>query len=315
MKKKFKIILSFIITSIFIIFLGMSYYIGNQVFLQSTQLTTCESTKEIINNSRRHAKYYNKISSKYIIEPINIISSLDKHKIPADYIYATKLKNKNNKTIILVHGLGGNRYSMYSIAEYFLQKGYNVISYDQRSSNENMAKYTTFGYLEKFDLIDYIDYVKKEAPNKTLGVFGTSCGGATSGLAIGYKDTDDKVDFLILDCPVSSMEWMIENEIKKMNIGIPTSYIMSCGNVVNKIKLGFYYKDAEVPKSISNIKTSTLIINSKKDTTTPYFMGKNIYDSIKSKNKKIWTVDNSEHTKIWFEHNKEYKNKINKFLK
>lgn len=44
-------------------------------------------------------------------------------------------------------------------------------------------------------------------------------------------------------------------------------------------------------------------------------MGKNIYDSIKSKNKKIWTVDNSEHTKIWFEHNKEYKNKINKFLK
>ena len=278
-------------------------------------MTTCESTKEIVNNSRRHDKYYNKISSKYIIEPINIISSLDKHRILADYIYATKLKNKNNKTIILVHGLGGNRYSMYSIAEYFLQKGYNVISYNQRSSNKNMAKYITFGYLEKFDLIDYIDYVKKEAPNEPLGVFGTSCGGATSGLAIGYKDTDDKVNFLILDCPVISMEWMIENEIKKMNIGIPTSYIMSCGNVVNNIKLGFYYKDAEVPKSISNIKTSTLIINSKKDTTTPYFMGKNIYDSIKSKNKKIWTVDNSEHTKIWFEHNKEYKNKINKFLK
>ncbi|MCR2032454.1 alpha/beta hydrolase [Anaerofustis stercorihominis] len=314
MKRKTVVSLSSIIIIILIIIVGFSYYIGNQVFLNSTQLTTSESTKEIVGVSRKHAKYYYMISSDYIIENINLKSSYDGHNIPADYIYSSKPSDKNNKTIIMVHGLGGNRYSLYVIAQYFLEKGFNVITYDQRSSNENTAKYTTFGYLEKYDLIDYINYVKKQAPHKVLGIWGTSCGGATAGLAAGHEETYEKLDFLFLDCPVSSMEWMIENEINKMGIGIPTSYMIFCGNIINKLKLGFFYGDADVTNKIKNITTPTLIINSKKDTTTPYFMGKNIYDCINLNNKEIWTVNDSEHTQIWFEHNNEYKNKIDTFL-
>jgi len=41
----------------------------------------------------------------------------------------------NNPTVILVHGLGG--IDTGTIAEMFLQKGYNVLTYDQKSSNEN----------------------------------------------------------------------------------------------------------------------------------------------------------------------------------
>ena len=76
------------------------------------------------------------------------------------------------------------------------------MTYDQRSSNENTAQYTTFGYWEKYDLIDYIDYVHSYAPEHVIGVWGTSFGGATAGLAMGEKDVERKVDFLILDCPV-----------------------------------------------------------------------------------------------------------------
>ena len=93
--------------------------------------------------------------------------------IPADYIYALGEEgDKNNPTVILVHGLGGNRYTNYPLAEMFLQKGYNVLTYDQRSSNENTAQYTTFGYWEKYDLIDYIDYVYSHAPEQVIGIWG-----------------------------------------------------------------------------------------------------------------------------------------------
>lgn len=83
------------------------------------------------------------------------------------------------QTVILVHGLGGNRYSNYPIAEFFLIKGYNIITYDQRSTNENTAKYTTFGYKEKYDLIDWVNYIDEQAPGRKIGIWGASYGGAT----------------------------------------------------------------------------------------------------------------------------------------
>ena len=312
MKRHIKILL-IVVVIILLLFVGMSYFIGTQVFMGSTQLVTCEDTSKV--NDSFWEKYnmdYDVFCNTYTIEHIDIVSTFDGHVIPADYIYALgKEENKDNSTVILVHGLGGNRYTNYPLAEMFLQKGYNVLTYDQRSSNENTAQYTTFGYWEKYDLIDYIDYVHSYAPEQVIGVWGTSFGGATAGLAMGEKDVERKVDFLILDCPVSDMKWMVEEGMRKMDIGLPISYMTFCGNVINKIKLGFGYDDANVCNEISDIEIPVLIINSKADTVTPQFMGQEIYDSIQNEDiKMIWTVTDSEHTEMWLDYNQEYIEKV-----
>ena len=216
MKKWTKILLIIVIV-ILLLFVGMSYFIGTQVFMGSTQLVTCEDTSKVKDSFwERYNMDYDVFCSTYTIEKVEITSTFDEHMIPADYIYALGEEgDKNNPTVILVHGLGGNRYTNYPLAEMFLQKGYNVLTYDQRSSNENTAQYTTFGYWEKYDLIDYIDYVYSHAPEQVIGIWGTSFGGATAGLAMGDKDVENKVDFLILDCPVSDMKWMVEEEMRK----------------------------------------------------------------------------------------------------
>lgn len=214
----------------------------------------------------------------------------------------------------MVHGLGGNRYSNYQVAEFFLQNGYNVITYDQRSSNENTAKKTAFGYWEKFDLIDCIDYAKEITNGKDIGVWGRSFGGATAVQAIAYKDTQDKVKWMILDCPVSSMKWMIEETINNMGMIIPTGYMVWCGNIVNKMELGFSYEDADSAKAAKSVHIPTLVINSKADEVTPYFMGKDIYDNLNCKEKEIWTVEDSEHIGMWKDYNSEYKNHVMKLI-
>ncbi len=316
MKKHTKVILIILIIFL-VLFLGMSWFIGNQVFMGSTQLVTCEDTSNVKDSF--WVKYnmdYDIFRDTYTIEKNEITSTFDSHIIPADYIYALGSEGKkDNKTVILVHGLGGNRYSNYPLAEMFLDKGYNVITYDQRSSNENTAQYTTFGYWEKYDLIDYINYAREQAPQQEVGVWATSFGGATAGLAMENKNVENKIDFLILDCPVSSMKWMVEEEMRKMDIGLPISYMTFFGNFINKIKLGFSYEDANVCNAIKDIKIPILIINSKIDTVTPQFMGQNIYDSIfEENNKMIWTVDDSEHTEMWLDHNEEYKEKVEQLL-
>jgi Prolyl oligopeptidase family. len=314
MKKKVIIILLTVMVAAVMLFAGMTYFIGVQVFNGSTQLITNENTVDIPDNFFQEFNMdYEEFRNKYRIERIELTSSFDGHIIPGDYIYAGQT-DKNNKTVILVHGLGGNRYTTYPYVEMFLERGYNVLAYDQRSTNENTAKYTTFGYWEKYDLIDCIDYISENAYGQIIGVWGQSYGGATVGLAMGHEDTDDKVDFVILDCPISSMEWMINEEMKGMNTGIPVSFMSWCGNIVNRLKLGFSYKDADVAAAMRNVETPVLIINSKADNVTPYFMGKEIYDGIRGNNKQIWTVEDSEHAMMWVDHKTEYRNKVNELL-
>ncbi len=300
-----------------VIFIAVSGFIGIQVFSGSTQLVTNERTSGV--DEALLATYgvdYQSFRGTYRVEELSIPSTLGDHVVPADYIYAGESQgNRDHRTVILVHGLGGNRYSNYPLAEFFLQQGYNVVTYDQRSSNQNYARYTTFGYLEKHDLIDWVNYVRGQAPHQRIGVWGASFGGATAGLALGYDDMHEKVDFLILDSPVSSMEWMIGQEMREMNVGVLAPYMTWCGSIVNRLKLGFTYQDADVPSAMKRVSTPVLIINSRLDSLTPHFMGQDIYDALQGENKEIWTVDDSEHFEVWTDHNQEYRDRVVSFLK
>lgn len=315
--KKSMLILIIVAVIMIALFTGTSFFIGTQVFAGSTQLVTNEETKGITEGVlRKYDLDYENFCSDYKIEELEIISSFDQHIIPGDYIYSLESKDsKNHQTMILVHGLGDNRYSNYPLAEYFLEMGYNVITFDQRSTNENTAKYTTFGYWEKYDVIDLVNYVEEYAPEQKIGIWGASYGGATAGLALGYENMAERVDFLILDCPVSSMKWMVEQEMNNMDIGIPVGYMIWCGDIINNLKLGFTYQDVDVASELKDVKTPVLIINSKFDLITPYFMGKDIYDAIQENNREIWTVDDSEHCEIWLDHNPEYRDRVDDFLK
>jgi len=294
---------------------GTCYYTGVAVFSNSMQLVDNDST-----SFEKAEDYFNKIGfdlegfkSRYNIETVQIESSFDGHMIPFDHITVDGYKNKD--TIIMVHGLGGNRWTNYPIADMFLKNGYNVISYDQRSSGENTAPYTTFGYLESYDLGDCVSYlIDNLSPDKKIGIWGTSFGGATAGIYLGSDKANEHVDFAILDCPISSMSYMLSTEMEGMNTGIPIDFLMSMGNMATKMKLGFSYEDADVCKHIEKTKVPVLVINTKIDKVTPYFMGVDIFNSVTHDNKKIFTVEDSPHAEIFFDYPDEYEKNIIDFI-
>lgn len=304
MKKILKIIFIIVVTIILVGSLGICTFSGVMVFKESMQLVNNETTK--IEDSAVYLE-------KYKIETLKLESSLDGHEIPADYITINGDKNKD--TVILVHGLGGNRVSVYPMAELFLKNGYNVITYDQRSSGENFAKYTTFGYLESYDLGDYVTYANSIiGKDNKIGIWGLSFGGATTGIYLGSEEANKDVDFAILDSPLSNVSYMISTELEKMNMSIPTSFMMKMGNIATKMKLGFSYEDTNVCNYVKKTKVPVLVINSKVDELTPYSMGKEIYDATTSSKKKIFTVEDSKHANIFFDYKSKYEKTINDFI-
>lgn len=312
-KKKILIIISVIFAILVFLIVGGSYYIGLQVFEGSTQLVTPEDTSEV---SDGFWKTYNmtpdELKNNYQITDIKIASTFDGHTIPGEYISSGI---DHSQLVILIHGLGGNRYTNYPLAKYFLEKGSDVITFDQRSSNENTAERTTYGVWEKYDVIDLINYARELYPDIRIGLWGTSFGGATAIQAAVYNNTQDTLDFIILDCPLGNAEYMITQELEKMNTGIPTDYMLWLGDIITNQKLGFSFADANAIEKAKDIHIPTLVINSEADELTPYFMGKDIYENISSEKKSVFTVTDSKHACIWEDHTDEYKSRMDDFLK
>ena len=103
---------------------------------------------------------------------------------------------------------------------------------------------------------------------------GNFIGGATVGIYLGSDQANRNVDFAILDCPMSNMSYMLSTEMEKMDIGIPVDFMIFTGNIVTKLKLGFLYEDANTCNRIGDTKVPLLIINSRADEITHYFMGR-----------------------------------------
>lgn len=293
---------------------GIAYYAGGQVFEGSVQMVTNETTALQTGYDYLEAIRFDfsAFRQNYQIERVEIDSTFDEHIIPADYITSG---NPNSDTVILVHGMGGNRVTVYPQAEMFLRNGYNVLTYDQRSSGENTAPYTTFGYWESNDLIDCIRYIDAQIDeNKEIVTWGVSFGGATVGIALGDMYFNEKVDYAILDCPISNMRDMLEMRMEEMDTGIPLDLLLAGGNFVTNSKLKFSYKDTEVVRYAAQTTVPTLVINSRIDTVTPFYMGEDIYNALAAE-KKIYTAEDISHGNIHLMAPADYEQVVMEFIR
>ena len=298
-------------------FIATTIFIGLAVFDGSTQMTNPEGTSLESIESWLEANWdfdINEFRDRYNIENIRIESTSGDHEIPADLILADG--EKNNDTVILVHGLGGNRIAVYPQARIFLENGYNVLTYDQRSSGENLAEYNTFGYLESNDLKDYVNYLRDLIGGEfELGVWGNSFGGATAGIYAGSDHANQNLDFVILESAISSKRDMISQQLEQQfGSQLFRDYMLSVGNLFTRVRLGYTFDDADVTNHIRNTELPVMLIHSRADQLTPYYMAVDIYNSIQHDEKVIFTVEESSHQTVYWDNLIEYEIEVLSFI-
>lgn len=227
------------------------------------------------------------------IETITIPSSMeDRHEIPADYVTDG---NRKKDTVILVHGCGENRRKLFWRTTMFLEFGYNVVQYDQRSSGDNKAPYVTYGVLEKFDLYDCIQYVAKQNGGHKIGVYGSSMGGLTVIKLLSDSQMADKVDFGILDCPLVRMQDRLNRGLDE---NCPKQYRASVQKSVEDFLpffYGFTIEDTDGYLFAEQIKTPVLMFASEKDAVLSCDQQKEFYKRLGSKEKYLFVSKTAAH--------------------
>ena len=252
--------------------------------------------------------------NQYKLREIEIKSTFDGHTIPSYYF--TVDGSYERDTVVLAHGLNGNRLTGYPVAEMFLRNGYNVLTYDQRASGESDAEYMTCGYWESYDFGDCVRYVRSTAGDKVrIGGWGSSIGGATVGFYLGTKEAQNELSFAVLDCPVSDMEEIIECFLTRKESWIPAEFRTTTGSIVNHIMLGFGYEDGNVCDYVKSTTVPVLVFHTSNDSVTPFHMGSDIYNAMKNNRKKIVSVEDSRHTDIYLDHPEFYEETMMEFIR
>ncbi|HMG17050.1 MAG TPA: alpha/beta fold hydrolase [Saprospiraceae bacterium] len=119
-----------------------------------------------------------------------------------DFLDIDVVYNKNNKAVILSHGLEGNSEKSYikGTAKLFLENGWDIIAWNCRSCSGEMNKAKRiYHHGEVEDIGEVVDWAVVKNQYKSIGLIGFSMGGVinTKYIATQKANLSDKLTFNI----------------------------------------------------------------------------------------------------------------------
>ena len=218
--------------------------------------------------------------------------------------------NDPHKFMILCHGHGSTREGSVKYADiYYKQLGYSIVLYDHRGHGDNERVPCLMGYNESQDLVEVIHYVKERFGDVTIGLHGTSLGGATVLMSTKYQQ---EAKFIIADCPYASIKMFASDFVKKhKSFTFPLIQVLELRFKKNcKIS----YKDMDVAASIVNNEIPVLFLHGAKDQLIPPYHSDILFKNNKGP-KEQHIFPNGTHGESVFCDPEEYVDTVSSFIK
>lgn len=228
-------------------------------------------------------------------------------------LHATEFRNPSNSNVwvIEIHGWTNVKRESSSYAMEFYRRGFNVLLPDLRGHDGSESKFVSMGWLDRLEVVDWINSIVKENPKSKIIIHGVSMGGATTMMTTG-EQLPDNVVLAIEDCGYSSVKDIFTDQcVRKYKI--PPKLAIPAGTFVNKLLNGFFFGEASSVEQLKKSKTPTLFIHGDKD---DFVLPENldiVYEACAAPKEK-YVVKGAEHalSSHWF--HEEYWSVVDKFL-
>lgn len=221
---------------------------------------------------------------------------------------------KNNGShlyAISCHGFTGDPSQNNIYARRFYEMGYNVLLPYLRGHGQSEHSYSTMGWLDRLDIIDWINYIVEKDHDAKIVLHGASMGAVTVMNATG-EDLPANVICCIEDCGFTTLweQYCVQmRDMLKFNPEI----LLKTVNPAVKIKLGFDLKDNSPLTQVKKSKTPTLFIHGDKDTVVPFWMNYPLYQSARCEKERL-VVEGTTHAAAGYVYPEIYWDAITKFI-
>ena len=178
---------------------------------------------------------------------------------------------------IMFHGYKGNaERDLSGGVERCFKLKRNVIIVNQRAHGESDGHVITFGYKEKFDCLDWINFaVEHFGKDQKIIITGISMGAATVLLASG-EDLPHNVVSVLADCPYSSTKEIICKIVRELRLPVPIIYpLIRLGAMIFG---GFDPNKSEPREAIKRAKVPIIFVHGDNDDFVPLAMSEEMYE-------------------------------------
>lgn len=293
-------VFSFVFILLFFGYFGISYYFSNQLVFFKTK--TLEEERK-----NYKIKSYEDVGLK---DPEDISLPIDSITIKGWFF-----KGKKNCGIIFHHGYSATRLRVLKYYPLFKEYECSLLFFDVRHHGDSTGDFTTYGYYEKEDLKEIIEYFQNKTGlvDHQIALVGESMGASIIIQFAGYSKR--KFKMILAESPFSSLKKIVKERAsilytKYSILFLPGALFLANLRTNSNLTMSsplFYAKD---------LRTPILIIHSKADDYTKYQHSEEIYNAINIQEKElILTNWNSRHVESIDDNFEKYNKYLKEFIK
>jgi pimeloyl-ACP methyl ester carboxylesterase len=211
-------------------------------------------------------------------------------------------------TVLLLHGLRGDRREMLSRAEFLRARGYSVLLIDFQAHGESRGSQTTFGDLESRDVTAAIQYLHHKLPGEPVAVIGVSLGAAAFVLAEGRP----AVAAVVLEQMYPTIQQAVAGRARQ--------HLGPLGPVFAPLLMLQIQSRLKIPANrlrpidrMGQIGAPVLIVNGTQDSYTPIEDARAALAAA-SDPKELWAVEGAGHVNVYAFAKAQYEQRVGDFL-
>lgn len=221
-------------------------------------------------------------------------------------------KNPSSKRwMIIVHGYTASHFISTQYIQMFQDSGFNLLLVDQRRHGMSEGVYTTFGYKEKYDIDEWVQFITERAGKDCIiGLHGQSFGGGTV-LEYGAIAASN-VKFIIADCPYSDLTELMRYQIRRVRLYPVSCFYYLVNRRVLK-KAGFRLEQVSPMKAVQLSDLPTLFIHGTEDRFVPTKMSVDLFKAKKGL-KRLILIEGAVHANAYMINPELYRTETLRFI-
>ena len=222
-----------------------------------------------------------------------------------------------DKTLIFLHGFSESRLAGLSYLNIYLNAGYNLLLVDSRAHGESGGESVTWGVYEKYDVDQWVDWLRHRYPAGTIGIHGISMGAATALLHAGLNESNKRVAFYVADSSYADFESLLAAQMnQRLHLpgNIPPQLLLPYANAVAYLRSRFTFGDASPIRVVQQVTTPVLYIHGEADRLVPASMSQQLFSATKGQ-RQIQLFPRADHVSSIFTDRSRYRTVVQGFAR
>ena len=221
---------------------------------------------------------------------------IQKRTLEADdgkIMVARSFTKGGNKWVVVLHGYSETMEDVYDIAMHYSEEGYNILIPDLRANGESEGSFYGMGWLDRLDVINWIDLILEENPSAQVAIHGVDVG-ADTALMLAGEPLKSNIKVVVAEGAYTSAWEVTKKEYKLRHPKLPVFPFLYMMNPVMKVWAGYSLWEADATSQVKKAKIPILLIDGNNDTYVDGDMAEELNQAVASKHEMI-TIANGSH--------------------